>query len=57
MRKKLYSGVYACPLCEDEFELRRASDTELECPDCGESLEPVLAENELSEEETNPEES
>jgi transcription initiation factor IIE alpha subunit len=41
MRKKVYSGVYACPVCDDEFELKRASGSELECPDCGEQLEPT----------------
>ena len=41
-RKKLFSGLYACPICEDEFELFRASDSERLCPVCQEPLEPVL---------------
>ncbi len=42
-RKQVYTGLYTCPICEDEFELFRASDAELLCPICCERLEPVLA--------------
>jgi hypothetical protein len=41
-RKQVFTGLYACPICEDEFQLYRASDEELLCPSCREHLEPVL---------------
>jgi len=53
MRKKVFSGVYACPVCEDEFELKRASGSELECPECGEPLEPAFVESSSAPEAEN----
>lgn len=44
MRTQVFSGVYCCPICDDEFELDRASGDELVCPSCDEELEPVEAE-------------
>ena len=44
MRKQVFSGDYVCPVCEDEFELERASGDELLCPSCDEELEPVIEE-------------
>jgi transcription initiation factor IIE alpha subunit len=41
-RKQVFTGLYACPICENEFELYRAYDSELLCPSCREHLEPVL---------------
>lgn len=43
-RKQVFTGLYACPICEDEYELYRASGAELLCPTCRENLEPVLHE-------------
>ncbi len=44
-RMKVFTGLYACPICEDEFQLFRASGAELRCPTCREELEPVLSDD------------
>jgi hypothetical protein len=41
-RRQLFTGLYACPICQNEFELYRAWGAELVCPTCREELEPVL---------------
>ncbi len=51
-RKQVFTGLYACPVCEDEFELFRASGAEMLCPTCRENLEPVLRDD--LEEATEP---
>ena len=52
MRNQIYSGVYSCPVCDDEFELVRACGLEMECPDCGELLQPTVTDQEVPPEST-----
>ena len=47
MRQPLVSGIYACTVCDLEFQLSRASGSELKCPECGEPLELVAEDGEL----------
>lgn len=43
MRAQLISGLYGCEICDHEFQLQRASGEELNCPECGEPLLPIVA--------------